>query len=63
MKITAIETLRTQEFSNVLWVCVHTDAGIVGLERPFTAPAPWKGTSTTRWPFACWAATRCTWKR
>ena len=35
MKITAIETLRTQEFSNVLWVRVHTDAGIVGLGETF----------------------------
>jgi hypothetical protein len=29
MKITAIETLRTEEFGNVLWVWVHTDAGAV----------------------------------
>lgn len=35
MKITAIETLRTQEFSNVLWVRLHTDAGIVGLGETF----------------------------
>ena len=27
VKITAIETLRTEEFANVLWVRVHTDAG------------------------------------
>ena len=27
MKITAIETLRTEEFANVLWVRVHTDSG------------------------------------
>ena len=35
MKITRIETLRTDEFSNVLWVLVHTDAGIVGLGETF----------------------------
>lgn len=35
MKITKIETLRTQEFSNVLWVRVHTDAGFVGLGETF----------------------------
>jgi galactonate dehydratase len=35
MKITAIETLRTEEFSNVIWVRVHTDAGVVGLGETF----------------------------
>lgn len=35
MKITAIETLRTGEFANVLWVRVHTDAGIIGLGETF----------------------------
>ena len=35
MKITAIETLRTEEFANVIWVRVHTDAGIVGLGETF----------------------------
>ncbi|MDY8108842.1 mandelate racemase/muconate lactonizing enzyme family protein [Fulvimarina sp. 2208YS6-2-32] len=35
MKITAIETLRTQEFSNVLWARVHTDAGTIGLGETF----------------------------
>ena len=35
MKITAIETLRTEEFANVVWVRVHTDAGIVGLGETF----------------------------
>ncbi|RUT30101.1 mandelate racemase/muconate lactonizing enzyme family protein [Arsenicitalea aurantiaca] len=35
MKITAIETLRTREFANVLWVRVHTDAGIIGLGETF----------------------------
>ena len=31
MKITGVETLRTKEFANVLWVRIHTDAGIIGL--------------------------------
>lgn len=39
MKITAIETLRTEEFANVLWVRVHTDAGIIGLGETFYAAA------------------------
>jgi L-alanine-DL-glutamate epimerase-like enolase superfamily enzyme len=39
MKITALETLRTEEFSNVLWVRVHTDAGIIGLGETFYGAA------------------------
>ena len=39
MKITAIETLRTEEFSNVLWVRVHTDAGPIGLGETFYGAA------------------------
>ena len=35
MKITSIETLRTAEFANVLWVRVHTDAGVIGLGETF----------------------------
>lgn len=35
MKITRLETLRTGEFANVLWVHVHTDAGVVGLGETF----------------------------
>ena len=35
MKITAVETLRTEEFANVLWVRIHTDAGLVGLGETF----------------------------
>lgn len=35
MRITSIETLRTEEFANVLWVRVHTDSGIVGLGETF----------------------------
>lgn len=35
MKITQIETLRVAEFANLLWVRVHTDAGVVGLGETF----------------------------
>jgi len=35
LKITAIETLRLDEFPNILWVEVHTDAGLVGLGETF----------------------------
>ncbi|MBA2248094.1 MAG: mandelate racemase/muconate lactonizing enzyme family protein [Chloroflexia bacterium] len=31
MRVTAVETLRLDEFSNIIFVRVHTDAGIVGL--------------------------------
>ena len=31
MKITQLETLRLGEFPNLVWVCVHTDQGVVGL--------------------------------
>ena len=35
MKITAIRTYRAEEFANVLWVHVETDAGITGLGETF----------------------------
>lgn len=35
MKITGIETLRLDEFPNICWVEVHTDAGLVGLGETF----------------------------
>ncbi len=35
MKLTAIETLRTAEFANVIWVRLHTDAGVIGLGESF----------------------------
>jgi galactonate dehydratase len=35
MKIVSLETLYTREFENVLWVRVHTDAGIIGLGETF----------------------------
>ncbi|WP_266064572.1 mandelate racemase/muconate lactonizing enzyme family protein [Brucella intermedia] len=31
MKITAVETLRLEEYANLLWVRIHTDEGISGL--------------------------------
>ncbi len=35
MRISRIETLRLEEFPNILWVLVHTDSGIVGLGETF----------------------------
>ena len=35
MKVTAVETIRLDEFANVLWVRVHTDEGLVGLGETF----------------------------
>ncbi len=35
MKIVSIETLRAAEFANVIWVRVHTDAGVIGLGETF----------------------------
>lgn len=35
MKITAIETIRIEEFPNLLWVEVHTDEGLKGLGETF----------------------------
>lgn len=35
MKITSIKTFRLEEFANVLWVHVETDAGITGLGETF----------------------------
>ncbi|WP_092695607.1 mandelate racemase/muconate lactonizing enzyme family protein [Tranquillimonas rosea] len=39
MKITAIRTYRVEEFANVLWVHVETDAGITGLGETFYGAA------------------------
>ena len=38
MKIVAIETLRAEELSNLLWVRVHTDKGLHGLGETFFMP-------------------------
>ncbi len=35
MKITALETIQLREYPNLLWVQLHTDAGIVGLGESF----------------------------
>lgn len=39
MKITAIDTLRLDEFPNLLWVQVQTDEGLTGLGETFFGPA------------------------
>ncbi|MEM7537825.1 MAG: mandelate racemase/muconate lactonizing enzyme family protein, partial [Chloroflexota bacterium] len=38
MKVTAIETIRVEEFPNLLWVHVHTDEGLIGLGETFYGP-------------------------
>lgn len=38
MRINAIETIRLEEFPNLLWVQVHTDQGLVGLGETFFGP-------------------------
>lgn len=38
MKITAIETIQVAEFSNLVWVRIETDEGIVGLGETFRNP-------------------------
>jgi galactonate dehydratase len=38
MKITALETLRLEEFGNLLFVFLHTDEGITGLGETFMGP-------------------------
>jgi galactonate dehydratase len=35
MKITGLETIRVEEFPNILWVRVHTDAGLSGLGETY----------------------------
>ncbi|MEO0673344.1 MAG: mandelate racemase/muconate lactonizing enzyme family protein, partial [Pseudomonadota bacterium] len=35
MKITRVETIRTDEFPNILWLEIHTDDGITGLGETF----------------------------
>jgi len=38
MKITALETIRLEEFGNLIFVRLHTDQGIVGLGAAFMGP-------------------------
>ena len=40
MKITALETIRLEEFANLVWLKVHTTEGLVGLGETFFHPAP-----------------------
>jgi galactonate dehydratase len=40
MKVTAIETLQLAEFPFLLWLRLHTDAGIIGTGETFWAPGP-----------------------
>ena len=35
MKVTKVETIWLDEFSNVIWLRVHTDEGLVGLGETF----------------------------
>ncbi len=35
MKITRVKTIRLDEFTNLLWVRLHTDSGVVGLGETF----------------------------
>lgn len=39
MRITSIETLRPEQFPNLLWVLVHTDEGLTGLGETFYGAA------------------------
>lgn len=39
MKVTSLETIRTDEFPNILWVQVATDEGLTGLGETFYGPA------------------------
>lgn len=43
MKVTAIETIRAEEFPNILWVQVLTDEGVTGLGETFYGPAAAEG--------------------
>jgi galactonate dehydratase len=38
MQITRIETIRLNEFPNLLWLHVHTDQGLIGLGETFFGP-------------------------
>ncbi len=35
MKVTAVETIRLDEFPNLRWIQVHTDQGLSGLGETF----------------------------
>jgi L-alanine-DL-glutamate epimerase-like enolase superfamily enzyme len=38
MKIVRLETIRVEEYPNILWLHVHTDEGLVGLGETFMMP-------------------------
>ncbi len=38
MKISAVETIRLEEFGNLIWVLIYTDEGLVGLGETFFGP-------------------------
>jgi L-alanine-DL-glutamate epimerase-like enolase superfamily enzyme len=38
MKITALETIRVEEFGNIIFVQLHTDEGLIGLGETFLGP-------------------------
>ena len=40
MKVTAIETIRLEEFPNLIWVQVHSDQGLAGLGESYFGPSP-----------------------
>jgi L-alanine-DL-glutamate epimerase-like enolase superfamily enzyme len=40
MKITAVETVELAEFPFLLWLRIHTDAGVIGTGETFFAPGP-----------------------
>ncbi|MBA3448976.1 MAG: mandelate racemase/muconate lactonizing enzyme family protein, partial [Pseudaminobacter sp.] len=39
MKITSLETIRLNEFANIIWVRLHTDEGVSGLGETFMGAA------------------------
>ena len=38
MKITSIETIQNSKYSNLVWIKIHTDEGLVGLGETFRNP-------------------------
>ena len=58
MKVTQIETLRLDEFPNVLWLRVHTDEGLIGLGKPFSGRMRLRPTSKKRLRLICSARIR-----
>jgi galactonate dehydratase len=40
VKVTRLDTIQLAEFPFLLWLCVHTDGGLVGTGETFFAPGP-----------------------